>query len=332
MRSWLVKGPLLLIFAIVLTEVYCWVAIPNIKIGPSFRQPDPELGMAQRKNYVGRRFTHDYDMVWTTGAQGFRGDSYPRDKAAGITRIASLGNSHTFGVGVEDDETYSELIGEGLGQAEVINMAVTDAGTGIFLRTWDDILSYQPDALVIRYDSWNFQRPFKHYLPGEGPLEARHYTQKTSPLTFLESTPLQHSGFWGLLRLRYTTISAGLSQTKCRLSTLRTVSSTECIDNETDLARDRRVAQEARILAAFAEKISALEIPVIYLRFALREPQAEVFEALIPPLENVTVLDFSHLVGDPAYNFPVDLHLNRDGHTYVAERLTAELQKRLDRT
>ena len=329
-QSWILKAPVLLVFAGLFTEAYCWIAVPNIQIGPSFKQPDAQLGMVQRTNFEGRRYTHEYDMHWSTGSQGFRGGSYSYATPDTGVRIASLGNSHTFGVGVQDDETYSALTERHLGDAEVINMAVIDGGTGILLRTWDEILSYQPDALVIRYDAWNFQDPFKQYVAGDGALEPRsHQGQKASPLRLLESTPLQNSGAWGVMRLRYSALSQGLRRAQCRFTTLRTVHSTQCIPRSDDAARERRAEQERRLLEALARRVAESDMPVVFLRFLLTERQAALFEATIPPLDNVRVLDFTDTVGDPAYHFPIDKHLNVGGHAFVADHLATELQKLL---
>jgi hypothetical protein len=329
-QSWILKAPVLLVFAGLFIEAYCWIAVPNIQIGPSFKQPDVQLGMVQRTDFEGRRYTHEYDMRWSTGTQGFRGGSYSHATPDDGPRIASLGNSHTFGVGVQDNETYSALTARHLGTAEVINMAVTDGGTGILLRTWDEILSYQPDALVIRYDAWNFQDPFKQYLAGDGALEPRnHRRQKASPLRVLESTPLQYSGAWGLLRLRYSALSQGLRRAKCRFTTVRTVHSTQCVPRSDDAARERRAEQERRLLEALALRVAEAGVPVVFLRFLLTERQAALFEGIIPPLDNVRILDFTDTVGNPAYHFPVDKHLNAGGHAFVADNLARELQKLL---
>jgi len=314
-------------FAVVFTEFYCWVGVPKIQIGPSFKQRDAVLGMVQRRDFEGRRYTHEYDMHWTTGAQGFRGGSYRPEKTEHRFRVASLGNSHTFGVGVQDHETYSALTERALGDAQVINMAVTDGGTGIWVRTWEEILGYQPDALVIRYDAWNFQDPFKQYLPGTGDLIPReHRMPERDLLSMLESTPLQYSAAWGLIRLRYGTLSQALGQARCRFTSLRTVNSTTCSARGSDAARERRNAQEERLLRALADRIATSGLPVVFLRFRLTDTQAEVFERIIPPLPNVTVLDFTETVGDPSYHFPVDKHLNAGGHAHVADVLVRTLR------
>ncbi len=330
MNSWLTKGPLLLVFAVVFVEAYCWVAVPKIQVGPSFKQPDSELGMVQRRDFKGRRYTHEYDMYWSTGAQGFRGGSHSKKKPPNTVRIASIGNSHTFGVGVQDDETYSKLTESALGDAEVINMSVTNGGTGIIVRTWENILGYQPDALVIRYDGWNFEDPYRQYHPGDGPLVARdHHQQKRNPLRALEDTPLRDSAAWGLLRVRYSPISKGWRLAKCRLVTIRTVNSATCLERNTEAALAQRAAQEGRLLEALSSLIASVNTPVIFLRFALTEQQAQIFDAHIPDLANVSVLDFASMVGNTDYHFAVDKHLNANGHAQVAEDLVVELKRRL---
>lgn len=59
------------------------------------------------KNYLLPRAVRErFPFRMTTNARGFRGPVLARAKPAGALRVVAVGNSSTFGWGVNDDETY----------------------------------------------------------------------------------------------------------------------------------------------------------------------------------------------------------------------------------
>lgn len=85
---------------------------PEVKgavFGPS---PEPRLGFenipggVQRIVYRARSGAVLREVVSEVNAQGFRGRAVAEEKAAGTFRIACLGDSHTFGYGVGEGESW----------------------------------------------------------------------------------------------------------------------------------------------------------------------------------------------------------------------------------
>lgn len=68
-------------------------------------------------------FTHEFSNTITTNSQGYRGPEFSPEKPKGVYRILMLGDSTTFGIGSNDNETFSFQLEQKLKNknAEVIN-------------------------------------------------------------------------------------------------------------------------------------------------------------------------------------------------------------------
>lgn len=121
---------------------------------------------ARYGDYVIRRLTpglsfwhESIDGRWhfTTNAQGFRADrDFTYDKPAGVFRVLVLGDSHTQGFEVHQNESYSAVLEKLLRdrgiKAEVINAGVSGFGTAEQLVMLENEgLRYKPDAVVVGF-------------------------------------------------------------------------------------------------------------------------------------------------------------------------------------
>lgn len=89
-------------------------------------------------------------------ALGLRGPLAPRERRPGVRRVVTLGDSYTFGVGVEDDETYParlrDVLAETLGDAEVLNVSFPSWNVRDALRAYREIARpYGPDVVVFGF-------------------------------------------------------------------------------------------------------------------------------------------------------------------------------------
>lgn len=86
----------------------------------------------------------------STNSHGWRDAERTFEKKPGIRRIAAIGDSFTFGTGVDDGERFTDLIqaaGPGL---EVINLGVTGYGTDQELRVLEiEGTRYNPDVVLL---------------------------------------------------------------------------------------------------------------------------------------------------------------------------------------
>jgi lysophospholipase L1-like esterase len=121
---------------------------------------DPGYGVrANQPNVRTRHYVPgDYDVAISTNSAGMRGlREYPVERVPGKRRILVLGDSFTFGYGVNDDEVVSAVLEDLLNErasasAEVLNLAVSGFGQAEELVTWENRgKAYRPDVVVLFY-------------------------------------------------------------------------------------------------------------------------------------------------------------------------------------
>lgn len=78
------------------------------KMEPGMIQYDRILGWKLKPYWSGKHHNYDYDVSYTINEQGFRG----RTISEKLNSYAVIGDSFTFGIGVEDEETFVALLDE----------------------------------------------------------------------------------------------------------------------------------------------------------------------------------------------------------------------------
>lgn len=98
----------------------------------------------------GESFTR---ITMTTNGQRFRGRVARKNKKIGSLRIACIGDSHTFGYGVADDQTWpAELQNRAVGDVEVLNCGVNAYDTLQELRWYERrVQEFEPDVVLVAY-------------------------------------------------------------------------------------------------------------------------------------------------------------------------------------
>jgi len=116
---------------------------------------DPELGWTLRPDVSGLMSDEPWQADLATNALGFRDIPHGK-KAAGVTRVAVLGDSFVFGSGVKQDEPLTRRLAALLGPSfDVVNLGVPGYGTDqalLTLRRWGPRLS--PDVVLAGF-FWN---------------------------------------------------------------------------------------------------------------------------------------------------------------------------------
>lgn len=126
---------------------------------------DPLLGWTLRENL------RDAPLAGATVNSNSRGVRGRREYAigkAGRFRAVVIGDSYTFGEGVNDDETFSAFLERQLPGSDIINLGVHGYGTDQqLLRLQRDGLPYRPDVIVFGYYEDDISRNrmrFRDYL------------------------------------------------------------------------------------------------------------------------------------------------------------------------
>ncbi|HKE00161.1 MAG TPA: SGNH/GDSL hydrolase family protein [Planctomycetota bacterium] len=100
-------------------------------------------------------------MTETFNAHGFRGHDFVDRKPAGVRRVLCLGDSNTFGIGVDATATFASLLEGWLAAAkgaryEVLNLGVPGYSVFQMRRLLERTgLALEPDAIVLYAGAWN---------------------------------------------------------------------------------------------------------------------------------------------------------------------------------
>jgi hypothetical protein len=126
---------------------YLWARRP---IFYSFDAYDPTKGWTMRPG----RWSFGKRTTITANSRGIRGSKeYAPGRTARTRRIVVLGDSFTFGEGVDDDATFPAQLQARLGPGfEVINLGVHGYGHDqMLIRLREEGLRYAPDLVVLGY-------------------------------------------------------------------------------------------------------------------------------------------------------------------------------------
>jgi hypothetical protein len=120
------------------------------ELTPGMSLTDPTLGWRLQPDWKGRHAHHDFDVAYSINAWGFRGLD-ARDHRPPARSIAIVGDSFTFGIGVNDDEVFTQLLNRRLlGSHRVYNFSVPGYSTDQELLLAErQILGTRPDVLVL---------------------------------------------------------------------------------------------------------------------------------------------------------------------------------------
>ncbi|MEE9241107.1 MAG: SGNH/GDSL hydrolase family protein [bacterium] len=127
--------------------------ISRPRIG-SYVMYSPELGWKNRPGAQGWQVDIGYHI--RINKHGHRGPDYPEKKSPGVFRVLGLGDSFTFGWGVEDGQTFLRVLERRLREAgrrvEVLNAAVPAWHSIQSLRYLrKEGVRFRPDLIVMSY-------------------------------------------------------------------------------------------------------------------------------------------------------------------------------------
>ena len=108
------------------------------------------LGWELSRNWQGRHREFDYDVIYSTNQHGYRG-RFTFQSPNESKRYAVLGDSFTFGFGVNDEDTFVRLLNDKFKSNKIFfNFATPGYSTDqeyILLR--DGVAKYTPDAVIL---------------------------------------------------------------------------------------------------------------------------------------------------------------------------------------
>ncbi len=110
------------------------------------------------------------EILYRINSAGFRDRERTHAKASGVYRIMVLGDSVTFGIGVEASEPFTRVLETTLAEraadasVEVLNFGVGGYNPYIEAELLKDIgRSYEPDLVIVQFCINDFEDPTNHF-------------------------------------------------------------------------------------------------------------------------------------------------------------------------
>lgn len=122
--------------------------VQSQSMDPGFMRYHAQLGWSLSPGWTGQHRHYDYQATYNVGPDGFRLQSESLSTGADVPRIAVLGDSYTFGLGVEDDETFTAILNS-RGEGQYLNYGVPGTSTDQHLLLLDALLSGRPPDRVL---------------------------------------------------------------------------------------------------------------------------------------------------------------------------------------
>jgi hypothetical protein len=268
---------------------------------------------------------HEYAVTTHTNNHGFRDNKdYRYAKREQVKRVVLIGDSFSFGNGVEEPGRASNLLEVLFGGAiEVYNLAISNYGLDqAFLMLGERGFAYQPDLVLVGFSDPMFERlsrgvtasgwskPFLKILDGELQLNLQPDEAILAPKSLLERSYL-----WELIKMRVSALPPNRA------------------------ARDAIGAElTEKILAeiAVASKSHGAQLVVFSInpKYILDRPSdgPPALNRLIDKLAKRYGFYFLDLY--PSFRgadyarffYPIDGHYNLEGHMHVAQELCLGLR------
>ena len=333
-------------------------------------QTGREGAMGHVPNAVGHVKRAEFDVAVRINAHGLRDREIPYEKPPDVYRILVLGDSQTFGFGVEAEQTYAKLLeqrlkplpGSPYRRTETLNAGVIGTGTAhqlYFLQ--EQGWKYRPDAVVVGFffnDVVENTQCRLFTLRGEHLEQAARAAGKTVLIhegyrrarshedvqTFTAPAPVRAArpSFWArhfhLVRFVRERVS-NLVQASRRPDTPNTPRPSTELGARLyeEMARQCRAHDAALLVALIPSPHQCRDAALT----SLSTHYASLLRFLKPspdgkpPVAILDLLPQIRAAGASSLYFPIDGHLNRAGHRRVAGALAPELLRldsRLGRT
>jgi hypothetical protein len=144
-------------------------------------------------------------FTYTTNANRCRGDLVPITNSYGTRNIVVLGDSSTFGQGVNDGEEYAAVLGDLLGdEYAVVNLGVAGWGLGQEIRRFYEFgRLYDPELVVLQYSNNDPKDNFRYKVTiiEDGRFKFLRAQPRLGRLKrFLSNSIIQKSQLYNLFR------------------------------------------------------------------------------------------------------------------------------------
>jgi len=98
--------------------------------------------------------TADFSVIYSVNGRGLRDREYTLEKPPGVRRVLAFGDSFTFGSGIADGATFTDVAEARLDGVEILNLGVPGYGLDQILLSFLALgAAWQPDDVVVFLNS-----------------------------------------------------------------------------------------------------------------------------------------------------------------------------------
>jgi len=275
---------------------------------PALVVHDDRLGWRYRPGARARHRTDEFDVSIRINSRGFRGPEVPFQRTPGRKRIVALGDSFTFGWGVEEEETWPARLARIL-DVEVVNLGVSGYGTDQeYILLQSEGRAYRPDVVLVQVAPNDAEEVMRDSIYG-----------KRKPAFRLEASGSDASPSLvprvGAVRLPF------LERVSVFAGSVRRIWEEETREPLDAASREEGWALAGRLLAAMEDASSPAPLCVV----------GDVGSGRAFPIgcsiDVTPILARAEREGGPV-RFLRDKHWNARGHRLVAEAVAAALRER----
>lgn len=185
----------------------------------AFYEFDPVLGWNNRPNAKGQMTRSEFSFPVSNNSLGMR-DVEIGNKRPGEYRVAFLGDSFTWGMGVAYGERFTEVVAQQDARIHTLNFGVTGFSPVQYLLQLDRVFALQPDYVVlvfclendlaenIEYTPYNHPKPYARLSSDGSRVEIAGYplpvSSKEGPALFGATSSLR---IVGLVKLALDTFN-----------------------------------------------------------------------------------------------------------------------------
>jgi hypothetical protein len=252
--------------------------------------------------WITEKLTHSYK----SNAQGFRADADFNPSDSG-KKIVLVGDSYTFGAGVDFPDTFGEVLQKKSPNRVVYNLGMPGFGVDqVWMSVRHQAFSLHPDLIVAGIVDADFERSLVPFRLAEG------FNKPTFKLVdgqLVQRTQEQPPGFLEHFLDEYSSIWAVFRRTPKFLGRKYPVGGYYKLNQA--------------ILAAIREDCKQHSVPVLFVYIPTSEFQP--FPALSGYMHKTgaNYIDLTEMQPVPPHSIylPLDGHLSPEGHRYVAEQV-----------
>jgi len=262
------------VLAVWAAELVLWILYPQITLFPRYvESSDYPIAFPKNTELVHSQGSR-WNFVYNTNELGRRGPYLPIQDEYKTTNVVVLGDSFTFGIGVNDSEVYTSIMSKLLkGAYAVVNGGMGGWGIDSEIKWYFKIGSqYQPKYVVLQFTANDPEESFTGITRIENGEFAFYPNTSTKPnwqLFLSRSRIIQTSQLYGLLRHAYDSYTAhdpfaAQQDNPPKVNALET-------------KVDRQQANYAEMLRLFASKLHEQHVELIFLSVTHGHTEADIY-------------------------------------------------------